>query len=114
MGGGGCLVTGVVGCPGLSVYTRYFPLSTQKSQAERWEAAAVATLRSLFLECCVSCKDGFTLTSPLVLQSLREPLPPRAGHPVNLYITGCKSCFQAKHRSLLLASSASAKPPVTG
>lgn len=41
----------MVGCPRLSVYTRYFPLSTHKSQAERWEAA-VATLRSLFLECC--------------------------------------------------------------
>lgn len=99
----------------LSVCTQSFPLSSQRSQAERWEAAVVATFRSLFLEGCVPCRDGFTLTSRSVLQSLREPLlPPEGGTSGKPLQHRVQSCFQAKHRSLLLASSASAKPPVTG
>lgn len=73
----------------------------------------MATFRSLFLEGCVPCRDGFTLTSRPVLQSLGEPLlPPRAGHPVNLYSTGCNpvskpntgaSCLPPLHRPNLLS-----------
>lgn len=47
--GGGCLLeVGYRGSGLAPAICLYFPLSTHKSQAERWEAAAVATLRSLF------------------------------------------------------------------